>query len=165
MRAFGRVALLALALGGCATLPDVDPWLGYGGAPISESTKIRGPLTEEQTKAVLAKLVHKDDETDLLARQAALEEAVAGTPLVPGNEVTLLTDGPETYKAMFEAIEGATDHVHLEFYTIDDDKDIGARLAEVLLRKRAQGVAVNLIYDGVGSIQTPREYFKRLHDA
>ncbi len=165
MRAFGRVALLALALGGCATLPDVDPWLGYGGAPVVDEKKIRRPLTEEQTKAVLAKLVRKDDEADILARQAALEEAVAGTPLVPGNEVTLLNDGPETYKAMFDAIEAATDHIHLEFYTIDNDKDVGARLAEILLRKRAQGVAVNMIYDGVGSIETPKEYFKRLHDA
>ncbi|HTN28924.1 MAG TPA: phospholipase D-like domain-containing protein [Burkholderiales bacterium] len=156
------MALLALALGGCATLPDVDPWVGYGGAPVSESKKIRGPLTEEQSKAVLAKLDRKGDESDTLTRQAALEEAVAGTPLVPGNEVTLLTDAPVSYQAMFEAIERATDHVHLEFYTIDNQGETGRRLAEALLRKRAEGVAVNLIYDGVGSIDTPREYFERL---
>jgi cardiolipin synthase len=63
---------------------------------------------------------------------------------------------------MFEAIERATDHVHLEFYTIDNQGEAGKRLAEVLLRKRAAGVAVNLIYDGVGSIDTPKEYFERL---
>src|SRR6185436_1787088 len=34
----------------------------------------------------------------------------------------------------------------------------------LLLRKRAQGVAVNVIYDGVGSMSTPKEYFKRLRD-
>jgi cardiolipin synthase A/B len=162
MRAFGRVALLALALGGCATLPDVDPWLGYGGAPASDASKIRKPLTPEQTEAILAKVARKGDDSDILERQAALEEAVAGTPLVPGNEVTLLTDAPASYQAMFEAIERATDHVHLEFYTIDNQGETGRRLAEALLRKRAEGVAVNLIYDGVGSIDTPREYFERL---
>src|SRR5688572_20856537 len=169
MRAIGRVGVLALALGGalggCATLPDVDPWLSYGGAPVTDATRIPRPLTAAQTEAVLAKIVRKGDETDLLTRQAALEEAVAGTPLVPGNDVTLLYDGPATYQAMFEAIERATDHVNLEFYTIDDDKDVGRPLAELLLRKRAQGVAVNVIYDGVGSINTPREYFQRLRDA
>jgi cardiolipin synthase len=161
------VLALALggALGGCATLPDVDPWLSYGGAPVTDATRIPRPLTAAQTEAVLAKIVRKGDETDLLTRQAALEEAVAGTPLVPGNDVTLLYDGPATYQAMFEAIERATDHVNLEFYTIDDDKDVGRPLAELLLRKRAQGVAVNVIYDGVGSINTPREYFQRLRDA
>ena len=156
--------MLVLALSGCATLPDVDPWLTYGGAPASDEAKIIRPLSQAQTEAVLAKVVRKGDETDLLTRQAALEEAVAGTPLVPGNDVRLLNDGPASYQAMFEAIERANDHIHLEFYTIEDDQDTGRRLAELLLAKRAQGVAVNLIYDGVGSIDTPREYFKRLRD-
>ena len=164
MRAIGRVALLALALGGCASLPDVDPWLGYGGAPVQDAAKIRRPLTAAQTEAVLAKVVRKGDDSDIFVRQAALEEAVAGTPLVPGNDVTLLYDGPASYQAMFEAIERATDHINLEFYTIDDQGDTGRRLAEMLLRKRAQGVSVNVIYDGVGSIDTPKEYFKRLRD-
>ena len=156
--------MLALALGGCASLPDVDPWLRYGGAPVADPTKIPRPLTTAQTEAVLAKVVRKGDESDLLARQTALEEAVAGTPLVPGNDVVLLHDGPATYQAMFDAIERATDHVNLEFYTIDDEGGTGERLAELLLRKSAQGVAVNVIYDGVGSINTPKEYFKRLRD-
>jgi cardiolipin synthase len=164
MRAIGRVALLALALGGCASLPDVDPWLGYGGAPVADPTKIRRPLTAEQTEAILAKVARKGDDSDQIARQAALEEAVSGAPLVAGNDVTLLQDGPQTYQAMFDAIERATDHVHLEFYTIDEEGDTGRRLAELLLRKRAQGVAVNMIYDGVGSIGTAKEYFKRLRD-
>jgi cardiolipin synthase A/B len=161
MRASARVVILAFALGGCATLPDVDPWQSFGGAQPADPSKFRGPLTQTQAQAVLAKLVRKGDDSDILERQAALEEAVAGTPLVPGNDVALLNDGPDAYQAMFEEIERATDHVNIEFYTIEDD-EIGRRLAEMVLRKRAQGVAVNIIYDGVGSIQTPREYFERL---
>jgi cardiolipin synthase len=161
MRASARVVLLAFALGGCATLPDVDPWQSFGGAQPTDPSKFRGPLTQTQAEAVLSKLVRKGDDSDILERQAALEEAVAGTPLVPGNDVALLNDGPDTYKAIFEEIERATDHVNIEFYTIEDD-ETGRRLAEMVLRKRAQGVAVNIIYDGVGSIGTPREYFDRL---
>ena len=161
MRALARVVLLAFALGGCATLPDVDSWQRFGAAQPYDPSKFRGPLTQTQAEAVLAKLPRKGDDSDILERQAALEEAVAGTPLVPGNDVTLLNDGPAAYKAMFDEIERATDHVNVEFYTIDDEAT-GMRLSEVLLRKRAQGVAVNVIYDSVGSIQTPREYFDRL---
>ena len=43
--------------------------------------------------------------------------------------------------------------------------EAGQHLADVLLRKRPQGVAVNLIYDAVGSIDTPPEYFDRLREA
>jgi cardiolipin synthase len=65
---------------------------------------------------------------------------------------------------MFDAIGKARDHVNLEFYTIQND-ETGMRLAELLIRKRAEGVAVNLIYDSVGSLGTPREYFDRLREA
>lgn len=161
MRASARVVILALALGGCATLPDVDSWQRFGAAQPADPSKFRGPLSQTQAERVLAKLVRKGDDSDILERQAALEEAVAGTPLVPGNHATLLNDGPDAYKAMFEEIERATDHVNVEFYTIEND-ETGMRLSEVLLRKRARGVAVNVIYDSVGSIQTPGEYFERL---
>ena len=161
MRFLAQVVLLAFALGGCATLPDVDSWQHFGAAQPYDPSKFRGPLTQTQAEAVLAKLPRKGDDSDILERQAALEEAVAGTPLVPGNDVTLLNDGPEAYKAMFEEIERATDHVNVEFYTIDN-QETGMRLSEALLRKRAQGVAVNVIYDSVGSISTPRDYFERL---
>jgi cardiolipin synthase len=161
MRFLAQVVLLAFALGGCATLPDVDSWQRFGAAQPYDPSKFRGPLTQTQAEAVLAKLPRKGDDSDILERQAALEEAVAGTPLVPGNDVTLLNDGPAAYKAMFEEIERATDHVNVEFYTIDDEAT-GMRFSEVLLRKRAQGVAVNVIYDSVGSISTPRDYFDRL---
>jgi cardiolipin synthase len=161
MRFLARVVLLAFALGGCATLPDVDSWQRFGAAQPYDPSKFRGPLTQTQAEAVLAKLPRKGDDSDILERQAALEEAVAGTPLVPGNDVTLLNDGPVAYKAMFDEIERATDHVNVEFYTIDN-QETGMRLSEALLRKRAQGVAVNVIYDSVGSISTPRDYFERL---
>jgi cardiolipin synthase len=160
---FTQFILVAGVLSGCATLPDVDPWLRFGGAAPSDTSAIRRPLTQEQTDAVLAKLTRKGDDSDILVRQAALEEAVAGTALIPGNDATLLLDGPATYKVMFEAIARASDHVHLEFYTIEDD-ETGRRLAGLLIEKRSQGVAVNLIYDAVGSIQTPGEYFARLRD-
>ncbi len=36
--------------------------------------------------------------------------------LVAGNKVELLIDGPATYDAIFDAIDAATHHIHLEFY-------------------------------------------------
>src|SRR5262245_10115473 len=156
--------LVVLALCGCAALPDVDQWLGYGGAQPPANFEFRRPLTTEQAETAVAKLSRKKGELDIVARQAALEEAVSGAPLKPGNDATLLHDGPNTYKAMFDAIEKARDHVNLEFYIVEDD-ETGKRLAELLIRKRAQGVAVNMIYDSVGSLATPREYFERLREA
>ena len=100
----------------------------------------------------------------MLERHVLVEETIAGAPLTAGNAATLLQDGPATYKAMFGAIERARDHVNVEFYMIEQG-ETGDRFADLLLAKRAQGVAINLIYDAVGSLGTPPEYFQRLRDA
>ena len=52
----------------------------------------------------------------------------------------------------------------METYILEDD-EVGRRLADALIAKQAQGVQVNLIHDGVGTLGTPKEYFKRLSDA
>jgi cardiolipin synthase len=92
-----------------------------------------------------------------------LEEAVAGSPLVIGNKVTLLKDGPATYQAMLAAIGRARDHVNLETYIFEDDAT-GRQFADLLLTKRSEGVRVNLLYDSVGGLRTPQAFFDRLKD-
>jgi cardiolipin synthase len=77
--------------------------------------------------------------------------------------VTLLIDGPATYAAMMKAIKGATDHIHFESFIFEED-EVGRRFADLLLKKRAEGISVNLIYDPVGSSNTSAAFFKRLRD-
>jgi cardiolipin synthase len=96
-------------------------------------------------------------------RHLAVEEEIAGQPLTVGNAATVLRDGPRSYRAMFEAIDRARDHINVEFYIIEDD-EVGRRFADALLKKSAEGVAVNLMYDSVGSGQTPPAFFDRLRE-
>ena len=65
---------------------------------------------------------------------------------------------------MFKAIQSAGDHINFETYLFDDD-NIGRRFADLLLEKQEQGVQVNLIYDSVGSQNTPAAFFKHLRDS
>ena len=74
----------------------------------------------------------------------------------------MLIDGPATYAAMFEAIRNAKDHINLNL--IIEDDEIGGKFSDLLLKKQAEGVQVNIIYDSVGSITTPESFFKRLRD-
>jgi cardiolipin synthase A/B len=101
--------------------------------------------------------------TDILQRHTLLIEVVSGSSLLTGNKVTLLIDGPATYDAMFKAIRNARDHINFETYMFDDD-ELGRRFADLLLQKQAEGVQVNLIYDGVGCMTTPSAFFQRLRD-
>jgi cardiolipin synthase len=125
----------------------------------------RGPLPPERSKAILASLkTQAPADSGILDRHLAVENAVTGSPLVVGNRVTLLQDGQSTYDAMLAAIAAAKDHVNFETYIIDDD-DIGRRFAEALIARQRAGVQVNFIYDSVGCISTPRDFFQPMKDA
>jgi len=52
----------------------------------------------------------------------------------------------------------------METYIIEDD-EIGQHFAELLVNKQRNGVQVNLIYDSVGAINTPKKFFKPLKDS
>jgi len=150
-----------LLAAGCAQLPDAGFHIAARGASGVEIESARGQLSTQRVAAILAGLSRNAGELDILQQHVAVEQAIVGTPLTAGNRVLLLQDGAATYRAMFAAIGAATDHVNLETYKIEDD-EIGRQFAELLLQKRSQGVQVNLVYDSVGSIGTPKAFFESL---
>src|SRR5687768_5762417 len=123
-----------------------------------------GPLTRAQSEKILAELKRKSPAGGLLERHVAIEETLGGSPLKVGNKVVLLQDGKATYASMLEAIRNARHHVHFETYIFEAD-DIGRQFAEALKARRRAGVQVRLVFDAVGSIGTPREFFQDMVDA
>ncbi|MBW6520917.1 MAG: cardiolipin synthase [Desulfoarculaceae bacterium] len=150
---------------GCATLPNVTEIID--GAPAAQKPRqilsSKGLVSPRKSKAIMARLQQSVNPTDILERHTAVVESVTDSPLTKGNKVILLADGQATYTAMFAAIEKARDHINLESYIIEDD-ETGRGFADLLLRKQAEGVRVNIIYDSVGSINTPAAFFQRLSD-
>ena len=120
-----------------------------------------GPLSSAQSAAILERLKDRSGETSLFDRHVAVEQSFVDSPLFVGNHVTLLKDGPATYRAMFAAIRQAKDHINLETYIIEDD-EVGGKFSDLLIEKKKQGVQVSMIYDSVGAINAPREFFERL---
>jgi cardiolipin synthase len=101
--------------------------------------------------------------TSALAAHSHAQALVAGLgePLVTGNRVDLLQDGPGTYAAMFAAIDNARDHVNLESYILEAEGP-GEEFARRLIARAKAGVGVNILYDSFGSIGTPASYFDHL---
>ncbi len=159
------VAALCLAqLAACDSIPTIVPDMAMRSSHPVRLDDAHGPLTAQQSKEILARLESNSAETNIFDKHLALETKIVGSPLVVGNKVELLVDGPLTYQAMFTAMEQAHDHINMETYIIEDD-EIGRKFSELLIRKQRSGVQVNLIYDSVGSITTPREFFQPLQDS
>jgi cardiolipin synthase len=84
-------------------------------------------------------------------------------PCLANNEVKLLINGEATFAAIFEAIRHAKKAILIQFFIIHDD-DLGRRLQALLLEKAAEGVAVHVLYDGIGSHALPNTYSTILRD-
>ncbi|HSR12831.1 MAG TPA: phospholipase D-like domain-containing protein, partial [Thermodesulfobacteriota bacterium] len=110
---------------------------------------------------MIDRLKHKSGSAEILERQVGLIQKITGNPLVAGNKVILLVDGPATYESMFEALRNARDHVNFETFIFEGD-DVGQKFADLLLQKQSEGVQVRVIYDSVGSMNTSGEFFDRL---
>jgi cardiolipin synthase len=150
---------------GCATLPNASEVIAEA-PPAQDSQQInssKGLLSPQKSQAIMERLQRSVNPTDVLERHTAVVESVTDSPLTKGNKVTLLGDGPATYAAMFKIIQNAKDHINLESYIIEDD-ETGRKFADLLLQKQASGVRINVLYDGMGSINTPAAYFQRLRD-
>lgn len=150
-----------LWLAGCSSLPTIVPDRAPHPGPPVQLEGARGPLSPEQSKAILDRLSARGADTNIFERHLALEEAIVGSPLTSGNHVLLLQDGPATYRAMLDAIFTARDHINMETYILEDD-DVGQHFAQALMSKQRQGVQVNLIRDSVGTLGTPAAFFEQL---
>jgi cardiolipin synthase len=85
----------------------------------------------------------------------------SSVPLTSGNRVSVLIDGPQTYAAIEPALRAARHHIHIETFIFGAD-EVGQRFADLLAQKRREGVEVRVLYDSVGSRDTPREFFDEL---
>ena len=156
------VPVCGLIFIGCAHLPEKERQpaipneksVGFEGA--------HGPVSERKADAILDALKKESGDIDILQKHLALEQAInADSPLVLDNKLVLLQDGPATYTAMFMAMRAAQDHINLETYIFEDD-EVGRKFADLLLERQAAGIQVNLIYDSVGNLNTPKGFFDRL---
>jgi cardiolipin synthase len=172
----GLVAsLLAASLGACAvTTPapraDLPPALSNGGAPalrtVAREVEVighRGRLSAAERERLLQRIAAQGNATHVQRHLMAMA-TYGEVDLFAGNAAKLLIDGPQTFAAMFGAIEKARSTVLLESYIIEDAA-IAQKLAALLARKAGEGVRVAVLYDAVGSIGTDKAYFEGLKKA
>jgi cardiolipin synthase A/B len=102
---------------------------------------------------------------DPLQQQLTLDAGLNSGKRTDGNKVTVLRNGQEALSEMFRALAAAQDTIDLEYYIFEDVHSGDLGLGDLLVRKLGEGVAVNIIRDGYGSLPADPAFLKRLHDA
>ena len=119
-----------------------------------------GPVPAATEARDLAR-VRAEGNAALFERHLSVLAGSGDNKLLRGNTAKLLVDGPATFAAMKAAIGAARHRILVEFYIVEDE-GVAAEVAELLIRKSAEGVHVALMYDSVGSLGTERAFFDKL---
>lgn len=77
------------------------------------------------------------------------------------NSAEILNNGEVFFPRLFDDIRNAKNHIHLEFFTIEEGL-VANELGEMLRKKVEEGVAVRVIYDDIGSRSLPYSYVEKL---
>ena len=78
-----------------------------------------------------------------------------------GNQIAFFHEGPKFFHALHSAIHAAEHFILIEYFLIRNDRT-GKALAAALTDAAERGVQVFLIYDYIGSIETPASFFRSM---
>jgi len=120
-----------------------------------------GTLSRAERARVTRELASTGD-TALLDYHLAAMRDIGAPPLLTGNQVGLLIDGPRTYTAMFEAIEHAREYVLVESFIFEEAVIGDRKLSALLSQAAARGIRIHIIYDAVGSLTTEAKFLDGL---
>ena len=81
--------------------------------------------------------------------------------LAPYNKVEIINNGENLFPQIIEDLKNAKNHIHIEYYIIEDGKTFHA-IMQVLLAKAQEGVEVRVIFDDFGSKDIRKAYKKEL---
>ena len=157
----------ALLLGGCKTLPQVR---FARSLPLSRSNTpidLESPagMVGRAASVRMTRQLAATGETSLLDYHLAAMRDIGAPPLLTGNAVELLIDGPRTYQAMFTAIEQAHDYVLVESFIFEEAVHGDRQLSDELIQAQQRGVRVYVLYDAIGSLTTDSKFLGRLGDS
>ena len=80
------------------------------------------------------------------------------------NKVDIFTNGADKFEALRADLRAATQYINMQYYIFENDR-IGNDIRNILIEKARQGVKVRIIYDGVGSFNVDKRFFKTMLDA
>ncbi|RMU93970.1 Cardiolipin synthase A, partial [Pseudomonas coronafaciens pv. coronafaciens] len=145
------------------------PYLIFGRSSFDAYIKARREANKEM-RAAIGNLNWRPwiEEAVAARRSDAYEKLRAmpklgNMPALANNKVRLLINGEETFEAIFQAIREAKQTILIQFFIIHDDK-LGRQLQTLLLEKAAQGVAIFVLYDRIGSHALPWSYIEKLRN-
>ncbi|TXT18144.1 MAG: Cardiolipin synthetase, partial [Planctomycetota bacterium] len=121
-------------------------------------------LAEQRPQFAAPLRLPRDDDRPETRRLMRLAQRLTDTWPTEGNDIELLTDTNRTLGLIEQALLGARESIHLEYYIWQPDKT-GTRIRDLLIRKAREGVRVRFLYDGFGSFWLTKRFLRPMREA
>ena len=131
-------------------------YLLIGENRLGEKRALRAAAIHDHYHRWQVSLCERAGEADWSTKPATLKplsrqvQNVVGFPVLPGNDLLLLTDYPSIFESLINDIDAARDSCHLQFYIWFEGGFVDAVVA-ALIRARQRGVMCRIMADAVGS--------------
>ena len=140
-------------------LPLVGILLYYlFGVPAMNRSLI-SPERLQQLKAYT--LPYRTEGCEHHSRVISLLERVNQAYPTSGNSLSIYTRFADMFADLKRDILSARHHIHIEFFMIESDP-VGDEVADLLIRKAAEGVEVRLMYDAAACWRVPGSFYRRM---
>lgn len=124
-----------------------------------EDDEVLSRILESQKKELFSKNpLISEPLPDAYKRMILMLMESNSAALTINNQVQVFVDGNEKFSALLKAIQGAQDHIHLEYYILKDDA-IGNEVFEALTERARAGVSVRFLGDGLGAAGPKKEFY------
>lgn len=80
------------------------------------------------------------------------------------NKIDLLLNGENKFPRLLEDLRNAKEHIHIQYYIYENDT-IGNSIADILIQKHKEGVAIKFIYDDFGASDIRKTLVQKLDAA
>ncbi len=130
-----------------------------------EDDKRISNLIENQKKELTnIELIDKSGNRESYRRMILMLMNSDNSPITINNQVRLFFDGNEKFTALLDAINSATEFIHLEYYILKDD-EIGNEIFNALTKKVKEGVEVRFLGDALGCAGPKKEFYRQYLEA
>ncbi|MGL4790920.1 MAG: cardiolipin synthase, partial [Anaerotignaceae bacterium] len=85
----------------------------------------------------------------------------SGSWLTYNNSMTHFTEGESKFDTLIEDIRSAKKFIHMEYYIWRGD-ELGYQIVNELAKKASEGVQVRVLYDYMGNLDLPKNFFDTL---
>jgi len=126
-------------------------YLVFGGRKLKRIARLKADLRRDKGQLT--------DQTLPPLEQLLMAHGVSSA--TDGNRLSFCETGQASYDALVALIEGAEQRIDLCFFIFHPDP-VGQKILNRLIQRAKEGVAVHLLLDGVGSLQTREHFLKPL---